>query len=303
MDYVAGMSSTQGLSQRYSDDLATRASEIQNAKSTALELGSQYHEQMTNYKNMIDKPYETFGEVAGEYVATKAIGMARNKYLAYKQGKAQAQQDAEVANNNDVAPSSSSSASTETSSENIAPEPDINAGQSGTEMTEMTSMPVSEASASASATESLGTSSASSGQAVLEDGDTGARGSLSAEDVVNLTHPAESVADAPSLPDAPTLSDTPSAVADTTETATSAVEDVAKTGISTGEKVGVDVAEDVGLDATGLGEVLMVGQVADAVGHFFKNIFDPSKPKPPPPPQLPPAQQANFIQASVQQGT
>ena len=296
MDYIAGMSSAQGLSQKYSDDLATRASEIQSAKSNYAELGSQYQQQLSTYKNMMDKPFETLGDVAGEYVATKAIGMARNKYLAYKQGKAQAQQDAEVANNNDVAPSSSSSASAQTSSENIAPEPDINAGESGTELTEMTSMPVSEASASASA--DLGSSSASSG-AVLEDGDTGARGSLSAEDVVNLTHPAESVADAPSLPDAPS-----SAVADTAESATSAVGDVAKTGISTGEKVGEDVAEDVGLDATGLGEVLMVGQVADAVGHFFSHLFEhKSKPQPPPPPTMPPVQQANFIQASVQQGT
>lgn len=302
MDYIAGMSSAQGLSQKYSDDLATRASEIASAKANYAELGSQYQQQLSTYKNMMDKPFETLGEVAGEYVATKAIGMARNKYLAYKQGKAKAQQDAEVANNNDVAPSTSSSASAETS-ENIAPEPDMNAGIEGTEMSEMTSMPVSEASASASA--DLGSSSASSG-AVLEDGDTGARGSLSAEDVVNLTHPAESVADAPSLPDAPTLTDAPSsAVADTAsttaETATSAV---AKTGESVGEKVAGDAVEDTALDATGLGEVLMVGQAFDAVGHFFAHLFEhKSKPQPPPPPAMPPAQQANFIQASVQQGT
>ena len=296
MDYIAGMSSAQGLSQKYSDDLATRASEIASAKANYAELGSQYQQQLSTYKNMMDKPFETLGEVAGEYVATKAIGMARNKYLAYKQGKAKAQQDAEVANNNDVAPSTSSSASAETS-ENIAPEPDMNAGIEGTEMSEMTSMPVSEASASASA--DLGSSSASSG-AVLEDGDTGARGSLSAEDVVNLTHPAESVADAPSLPDAP------SAVADTasSSTASTAVGDVAKTGESVGEKVAGDAVEDTALDATGLGEVLMVGQVADAVGHFFAHLFEhKSKPQPPPPPAMPPTQQANFIQASVQQGT
>jgi len=289
MDYVAGMSSTQGLSQRYSDDLATRASEIQSAKNTAMELGSQFHEQMTNYKNMIDKPYETFGEVAGEYVATKAFGMAKSKYLASKTASRQEANDAEIANNNDVAPSTSSSASAETSTENIAPEPDINAGQSGTELTEMTSMPIRE---EASASADLGSSSASSG-AVLEDGDTGARGSLTAEEVNNLTHPAESLADAPSLPDAP------SSVADTSSVAGDAV----KTGISTGEKVGEDVAEDTALDATGIGEVLMGVQLVSGLGHFFKDIFDPSKPKPPPPPQLPPAQQSNFIQASVQQGT
>ena len=83
MDYIAGMSSAQGLSQKYSDDLATRASEIQSAKSNYAELGSQYQQQLSTYKNMMDKPFETLGDVAGEYVATKAIGMARNKYLAY----------------------------------------------------------------------------------------------------------------------------------------------------------------------------------------------------------------------------
>lgn len=313
MDYIAGMSSAQGLSQKYSDDLATRASEISSAKANYAELGSQYHQQLSTYKNMFDKPFETLGEVGGEYIATKAIGMARSKYLAYKQGKAKAQQDAEVANNDDVAPSTSSSASAESSSENIAPEPDMNAGIEGTEMSEMSSVPTRSAEMGTS-TEGLGESSAetasqTASQAGLEV-DSGARGALSATDVESLTEPSisassgtsmgtstttDAVADAPSLPDAPS-----SAVADTTETATSAV---VKTGESVGEKIGTDAVEDTALDATGLGEVLMVGQVADAVGHFFKNIFDPHKPKPPPPPTMPPVQQANFIQASVQQGT
>lgn len=320
MDYIAGMSSAQGLSQKYSDDLATRASEISSAKANYAELGSQYHQQLSTYKNMFDKPFETLGEVAGEYVAGKAIGLAKSKYLAYKQGKAKAQQDAEVANNDDVAPSTSSSASAETSSENIAPEPDINAGIEGTELSEMSSVPVRSAEMGTS-TEGLGESSAetasqTASQAGLE-ADSGARGALSATDVESLTEPSisassgtsmgtstttDAVADTPSLPDAPSsaVADTASASTSTASTTTSAV---AETGESVGEKVATDAVEDTALDATGLGEILMAGQVADAVGHFFKNIFDPHKPKPPPPPTLPPVQQANFIQASVQQGT
>ena len=276
MDYIAGMSSSQGLAQRYSEDLATRASELQGSANTALELGSQYQQQMTNYKNMIDKPYETFGEVAGEYLATKAFAFAKSKYLETKSAFTQKTNVDEIANNNDVAPpSAQSSASTSASTENIAPEPDINAGETGTELTEMTSIPIREG---ASADLDLGVSSSA---------DSGARGILSADDVNTLTYPV--------IPDAPVLADTPSVVGETSS--------IIKTGESAGEKVGADVAEDTVLDATGIGEVLMGVQLVSGVGSFLKDLFDPSKPKPPPPQLLPSTQQANFIQSSVQQGT
>ena len=311
MDFIAGMDAGSSLSQRYTDDLATRASEIASAKANYAELGSQYKEQITNYKNMIDRPFETLGTVAGEYVAGKAFGLAKSKYLAYKQGKAKAQQDAEVANNNDVAPSTSSTASAETSSENLAPEPDMNVGMEGTELSEMSSVPVRSAEMGTS-TEGLGESSAESAsqtasQAGLE-ADSGARGTLSATDVENLTEPSISSSSGTSMGTSTTtdaVDTSASASASTTaSTTSSAVGDVAKTGESVGEKVAGDAVEDTALDATGLGEVLMVGQVADAVGHWFAHLFEhKSKPKPPPAPSPPPVQQANFIQSSVQQGT
>jgi len=86
------------------------------------------------------------------------------------------------------------------------------------------------------------------------------------------------------------------------ETATGAVAE--DTGISAGTKIAEDATEDASLDATGIGEVLMGVQLVSGVGEFFKNLIDPNKPTPPPPSLLlPPTQQANFIQASVQQGT
>jgi len=307
MDFIAGMNSGASLSQRYTDDLATRASEIASAKANFAELGSQYKEQLTNYKNMMDKPFETLGSVAGEYVAGKAFGLAKSKYLAYKQGKAKAQQEAEVANNNDVAPSPSSSASAERSSENIAPEPDINAGIEGTELSEMSSVPIRSAEMGTS-TEGLGesstqTASQTASQAGLE-ADSGARGTLSATDVENLTEPSISASSGTSMGTSTTTDAVDTSASTSASSASTAVGDVAKSGESVGEKVASDAVEDTTLDATGLGEVLMVGQVADAVGHWFSHLFEKrSKPTPPPTPAPPPPQQANFIQASVQQGT
>jgi len=276
MDYVSGMSSAQGLAQRYSADLATRASEIRGSVGTALELGSQYQSQLTNYKNMMDKPFETLGEVGGEALIGKAFALAKGKYLASKEASDKIKNDAEIANNNDVAPSAMSATDPALMRTETA-EPDINMDQEGRELTEMTSMK----STSEVSGESLGSSLPQS-ELVGEGADTGARGSLSAEDVNSLTFPAETDAVA--------------------ETATGAVAE--DTGISAGTKIAEDATEDASLDATGIGEVLMGVQLVSGVGEFFKNLIDPNKPTPPPPSLLlPPTQQANFIQASVQQGT
>ena len=270
MDYVSGMSSAQGLAQRYSADLATRASEIRGSVGTALELGSQYQSQLTNYKNMMDKPFETLGEVGGEALIGKAFALAKGKYLASKEASDKIKNDAEIANNNDVAPSAMSATDPALMRTETA-EPNINMGQEGRELTEMTSMK----STSEVSGESLGSSLPQS-ELVGEGADTGARGSLSAEDVNSLTFPAETDA----------------------ETATGAVAEDA------GTKIAEDATEDVALDATGVGELLMGVQLVSGVGEFFKNLIDPNKPTPPPPALLlPPTQQANFIQASVQQGT
>lgn len=274
MDYVSGMSSAQGLAQRYSADLATRASEIRGSVGTALELGSQYQSQLTNYKNMMDKTFETLGEVGGEALIGKAFALAKGKYLASKEASDKIKNDAEIANNNDVAPSAMSATDPALMRTETA-EPDINMDQEGRELTEMTSMK----STSEVSGESLGSSLPQS-ELVGEGADTGARGSLSAEDVNSLTFPAETDA----------------------ETATGAVAE--DTGISAGTKIAEDATEDASLDATGIGEVLMGVQLVSGVGEFFKNLIDPNKPTPPPPSLLlPPTQQANFIQASVQQGT
>lgn len=77
-------------------------------------------------------------------------------------------------------------------------------------------------------------------------------------------------------------------------------EDVAK-------DIGEDAVEDTALDATGVGEILMAGQIVYGLGKSLFDLFDPPKKPPPPPPPTAPSLIAipnlpTFIQSSAQSG-
>jgi hypothetical protein len=83
-------------------------------------------------------------------------------------------------------------------------------------------------------------------------------------------------------------------------------------GTGVADEAGADVAEEIGADAvedtatagTGIGEVLLVGQLLEAGGKALYDWIDPHKP--PPPPQMPTLTQViqlpSYIQASAQSG-
>ena len=71
-----------------------------------------------------------------------------------------------------------------------------------------------------------------------------------------------------------------------------------------GEEIGADAVEDTATAETGIGEVLLVGQLLEAGGKALYDWIDPHKP--PPPPQMPTLTQViqlpSYIQASAQSG-
>lgn len=75
-------------------------------------------------------------------------------------------------------------------------------------------------------------------------------------------------------------------------------------GADIGEEIGADAIEDTATAGTGLGEVLLVGQLLEAGGKALYDWIDPKKP--PAPPQMPTLTQViqlpSYIQASAQSG-
>lgn len=71
--------------------------------------------------------------------------------------------------------------------------------------------------------------------------------------------------------------------------------------------IGEDAIADTALDGTGVGEVLMAGQIIYGLGKSLFDLFDPPKKPPPPPPPTAPSLVAipnlpTFIQSSAQSG-
>ena len=84
-----------------------------------------------------------------------------------------------------------------------------------------------------------------------------------------------------------------------------AAEDVGvSAGADIGEEIGADAVEDTATAGTGIGEVLLVGQLLEAGGKALYDWIDPKKP--PAPPQMPTLTQViqlpSYIQASAQSG-
>lgn len=75
-------------------------------------------------------------------------------------------------------------------------------------------------------------------------------------------------------------------------------------GADIGEEIGADAIEDTATAGTGIGEVLLVGQLLEAGGKALYDWIDPKKP--PAPPQMPTLTQViqlpSYIQASAQSG-
>lgn len=75
-------------------------------------------------------------------------------------------------------------------------------------------------------------------------------------------------------------------------------------GADIGEEIGADAIEDTATAGTGIGEVLLAGQLLEAGGKALFDFIDPSKP--PRPPQMPTLTQViqlpSYIQASAQSG-
>jgi len=75
-------------------------------------------------------------------------------------------------------------------------------------------------------------------------------------------------------------------------------------GADVAEEIGADAAEDAATSGTGIGEVLLVGQLLEAGGKALYDWIDPKKP--PAPPQMPTLTQViqlpSYIQASAQSG-
>jgi len=89
------------------------------------------------------------------------------------------------------------------------------------------------------------------------------------------------------------------------ETGEAAAEDVGvSAGADIGEEIGADAIEDTATAGTGIGEVLLVGQLLEAGGKALYDWIDPKKP--PAPPQMPTLTQViqlpSYIQASAQSG-
>ena len=347
MDYLSQLQNFGGLASSYQSDLARRAADInvdQQALGNFNQLENQYTNAMGNWENTVEAiknqgidevkswGIESGSEIGVDLLAHAYAGSAVQSAVNAGISSAKATIGEGISTAKGALSDAVSSLKSKVSDlADTATETASDAVQSGISMLQQKVLGIAPKPAAAEEIE-LSELAPTQTTAIASEVDMGARGALSSEEVGALTYPSlntpsevigntSEITSAGATQQADIASNTAAEntfsaemtdykagdYAGAAELEGEAAPAVEEGGEDVAKDIGEDAVEDTALDGTGVGEVLMAGQIIYGLGKSLFDLFDPPKKPPPPPPPTAPSLIAipnlpTFIQASAQSG-